>query len=136
MCIDVDRNDKSRISEPGSVRVIGRRQIEMYWRPIRTVHVEGMLRNASSASNPSRSAGNAAPKWFAPATVFGSSVAGQSHSEGNAVIEDLMAEQNCEEIEALGLAFNVWVVNGHESNGRMLVISSANSNSTICFHSG
>src|SRR5262249_42086698 len=28
MCTDVDRNDKSRICEPGSVRVIGRRQIE------------------------------------------------------------------------------------------------------------
>ena len=32
MCTDVDRNDKSRICEPGSVRVIGRRQIEMYSR--------------------------------------------------------------------------------------------------------
>ncbi|HYB42005.1 MAG TPA: chorismate-binding protein, partial [Candidatus Methylomirabilis sp.] len=30
MCTDVDRNDKSRICVPGSVRVIGRRQIEMY----------------------------------------------------------------------------------------------------------
>ena len=30
MCTDVDRNDKSRVSEPGSVKVIGRRQIEMY----------------------------------------------------------------------------------------------------------
>src|SRR5262245_19752875 len=29
MCTDVDRNDKSRICKPGSVRVIGRRQIEM-----------------------------------------------------------------------------------------------------------
>lgn len=45
MCTDVDRNDKSRICEPGSVRVIGRRQIEMYSRLIHTVdHVEGMLR--------------------------------------------------------------------------------------------
>lgn len=32
MCTDVDRNDKSRICEPGSVQVIGRRQIEMYSR--------------------------------------------------------------------------------------------------------
>ena len=32
MCTDVDRNDKSRICEPGSVRVIGRRRIEMYSR--------------------------------------------------------------------------------------------------------
>jgi anthranilate synthase len=45
MCTDVDRNDKSRICEPGSVRVIGRRQIEIYSRLIHTVdHVEGMLR--------------------------------------------------------------------------------------------
>src|SRR4029453_4381560 len=45
MCTDVDRNDKSRICEPGSVRVIGRRQIEMYARLIHTVdHVEGRLR--------------------------------------------------------------------------------------------
>ena len=33
MCTDVDRNDKSRICVPGSVRVIGRRQIEMYSPP-------------------------------------------------------------------------------------------------------
>ncbi|MCC5668396.1 anthranilate synthase [Nostoc sp. CHAB 5784] len=45
MCTDVDRNDKSRICEPGSVRVIGRRQIEMYSHLIHTVdHVEGILR--------------------------------------------------------------------------------------------
>ena len=45
MCTDVDRNDKSRICEPGSVRVIGRRQIEIYSRLIHTVdHVEGRLR--------------------------------------------------------------------------------------------
>ena len=45
MCTDVDRNDKSRICEPGSVRVIGRRQIEVYSRVIHTVdHVEGRLR--------------------------------------------------------------------------------------------
>ena len=45
MCTDVDRNDKSRVCEPGSVKVIGRRQIEMYSRVIHTVdHVEGKLR--------------------------------------------------------------------------------------------
>ncbi|MEC4818551.1 MAG: anthranilate synthase [Scytonema sp. PMC 1069.18] len=45
MCTDVDRNDKSRICEPGSVRVIGRRQIEMYSHLIHTVdHVEGIMR--------------------------------------------------------------------------------------------
>ncbi len=45
MCTDVDRNDKSRVCEPGSVRVIGRRQIEMYSHLIHTVdHVEGTLR--------------------------------------------------------------------------------------------
>lgn len=44
MCTDVDRNDKSRVCVPGSVRVIGRRQIEMYSRLIHTVdHVEGTL---------------------------------------------------------------------------------------------
>jgi anthranilate synthase len=42
MCTDVDRNDKSRICVPGSVKVLGRRQIEMYSRLIHTVdHVEG-----------------------------------------------------------------------------------------------
>ncbi len=46
MCTDVDRNDKSRVCEPGSVRVLGRRQIEMYSRVIHTVdHVEGTLRD-------------------------------------------------------------------------------------------
>jgi anthranilate synthase len=50
MCTDVDRNDKSRICEPGSVRVIGRRQIEMYARLIHTVdHVEGRLRDEFDA---------------------------------------------------------------------------------------
>jgi len=45
MCTDVDRNDKSRICEPGSVRVLSRRQIELYSHLIHTVdHVEGMLR--------------------------------------------------------------------------------------------
>jgi anthranilate synthase len=50
MCTDVDRNDKSRICVPGSVRVIGRRQIEMYSRVIHTVdHVEGILREGYDA---------------------------------------------------------------------------------------
>lgn len=50
MCTDVDRNDKSRVCAPGSVRVIGRRQIEMYSRLIHTVdHVEGMLREEFDA---------------------------------------------------------------------------------------
>jgi anthranilate synthase len=45
MCTDVDRNDKSRICVPGSIKVIGRRQIEIYSRLIHTVdHVEGRLR--------------------------------------------------------------------------------------------
>eukprot|EP00286_Rhodomonas_abbreviata_P007146 CAMPEP_0181335660 /NCGR_PEP_ID=MMETSP1101-20121128/26962_1 /TAXON_ID=46948 /ORGANISM="Rhodomonas abbreviata, Strain Caron Lab Isolate" /LENGTH=1086 /DNA_ID=CAMNT_0023445819 /DNA_START=67 /DNA_END=3327 /DNA_ORIENTATION=- len=50
MCTDVDRNDKSRICEPGSVKVLGRRQIEMYSRLIHTVdHVEGTLRQGFDA---------------------------------------------------------------------------------------
>ena len=50
MCTDVDRNDKSRVCEPGSVQVIGRRQIEMYSRLIHTVdHVEGTLREGYDA---------------------------------------------------------------------------------------
>jgi anthranilate synthase len=45
MCTDVDRNDKSRVCLPGSVRVLGRRQIELYSRLIHTVdHIEGRLR--------------------------------------------------------------------------------------------
>ena len=45
MCTDVDRNDKSRVCVPGSVKVIGRRQIELYSRLIHTVdHIEGRLR--------------------------------------------------------------------------------------------
>jgi anthranilate synthase len=45
MCTDVDRNDKSRICVPGSVKVLGRRQIEIYSRLIHTVdHIEGRLR--------------------------------------------------------------------------------------------
>lgn len=44
MCTDVDRNDKSRVCVPGSVRVIGRRLIERYAGLFHTVdHVEGIL---------------------------------------------------------------------------------------------
>ena len=56
MCTDVDRNDKARVCVPGSVEVIGRRQIELYSRLIHTVdHVSGTLRadmDALDASNP------------------------------------------------------------------------------------
>lgn len=46
MCTDVDRNDKARVCVPGSVKVIGRRQVELYSRVIHTVdHVEGQLRD-------------------------------------------------------------------------------------------
>ena len=51
MCTDVDRNDKARVCVPGSVRVIGRRQIEMYSRLIHTVdHIEGRLGPDSTRS--------------------------------------------------------------------------------------
>jgi anthranilate synthase len=44
MCTDVDRNDKSRICEPGSVKLIARRLIESYAGLFHTVdHVEGIL---------------------------------------------------------------------------------------------
>lgn len=44
MCSDVDRNDKSRVCIPGSVKVIGRRLIEKYAGVFHTVdHVEGVL---------------------------------------------------------------------------------------------
>jgi anthranilate synthase len=45
MCTDVDRNDKSRVCVPGSVKLLGRRQIELYSRMIHTVdHIEGQLK--------------------------------------------------------------------------------------------
>jgi anthranilate synthase len=45
MCTDVDRNDKSRVSLPGSVTVLGRRLIESYAGVFHTVdHVEGVLK--------------------------------------------------------------------------------------------
>jgi anthranilate synthase len=44
MCTDVDRNDKSRVCVPGSVKVVGRRLIESYAGVFHTVdHVEGTL---------------------------------------------------------------------------------------------
>ncbi len=44
MCTDVDRNDKSRVCVPGSVRVVGRRLIEAYAGLFHTVdHVKGIL---------------------------------------------------------------------------------------------
>ncbi len=50
MCTDVDRNDKSRVCEPGSVNVLGRRQLELYSRLIHTVdHVEGRLKRQFDA---------------------------------------------------------------------------------------
>jgi anthranilate synthase len=45
MCTDVDRNDKSRVSLPGTVNVLGRRLIEAYAGLFHTVdHVEGTLK--------------------------------------------------------------------------------------------
>ena len=45
MCTDVDRNDKSRVCEPGTVKVIARRVIESYAGLYHTVdHVEGFLK--------------------------------------------------------------------------------------------
>ncbi|MDO9519331.1 MAG: anthranilate synthase component I [Pseudohongiella sp.] len=50
MCTDVDRNDKSRVCIPGSVKIIGRRQVELYSRLIHTVdHVEGQLQKPFDA---------------------------------------------------------------------------------------
>lgn len=49
MCTDVDRNDKSRICEAGSVRVLSRRSIETYSSLFHTVdHVEGQLKESYS----------------------------------------------------------------------------------------
>lgn len=45
MCTDVDRNDKSRICVPGTVEVIGRRQVETYSHLFHTVdHIKGLLK--------------------------------------------------------------------------------------------
>ena len=46
MCTDVDRNDKARICKAGSVRVEGRRMIELYSKLIHTVdYVTGELKD-------------------------------------------------------------------------------------------
>ena len=50
MCTDVDRNDKSRVCVPGSVKVIGRRLIESYAGVFHTLdHVEGQLADGFDA---------------------------------------------------------------------------------------
>lgn len=50
MCTDVDRNDKSRVCVPGSVKIVGRRQVELYSRLIHTVdHVQGELQSPFDA---------------------------------------------------------------------------------------
>lgn len=46
MCTDVDRNDKSRICKPGTIKLLERRMIERYAGLFHTVdHVEGVLRD-------------------------------------------------------------------------------------------
>ncbi len=46
MCTDVDRNDKSRVCKPGSIKLLGRRQIERYKGLFHTVdHLVGTLRD-------------------------------------------------------------------------------------------
>ena len=50
MCTDVDRNDMARVCKPGSVKVLGRRQLEFYSHLIHTVdHVEGILEDKFDA---------------------------------------------------------------------------------------
>lgn len=50
MCTDVDRNDKARVCEPGSVKVLRRRQIELYSTLIHTSDlVTGTLREGRDA---------------------------------------------------------------------------------------
>ncbi len=50
MCTDVDRNDMARVCEPGSVKVIGRRQLEFYSHLIHTVdHLDGQLKSGLDA---------------------------------------------------------------------------------------
>ncbi|WDF04765.1 MULTISPECIES: anthranilate synthase component I [Shouchella] len=50
MCTDVDRNDKARICLPGSIEVIGRRQVETYARLFHTVdHIIGEMRDEYDA---------------------------------------------------------------------------------------
>lgn len=48
MCTDVDRNDKSRVCDSGSVQVIGRRLIESYAGVFHTVdHVQGVIKEGN-----------------------------------------------------------------------------------------
>jgi anthranilate synthase len=50
MCTDVDRNDKSRVCEPGTVKVLARRLIEQFAGVFHTVdHVEGFLKEGFDA---------------------------------------------------------------------------------------
>ncbi|HQH26902.1 MAG TPA: anthranilate synthase component I, partial [Oligoflexia bacterium] len=50
MCTDVDRNDMARVCVPGSVHILGRRQLEFYSHLIHTVdHVEGQLADGFDA---------------------------------------------------------------------------------------
>lgn len=50
MCSDVDRNDMARVCVPGSVQIIGRRQLEFYSHLIHTVdHLEGKLEESFDA---------------------------------------------------------------------------------------
>uniref|UniRef100_A0A9E8CSG4 Chorismate-binding protein n=1 Tax=Bosea sp. NBC_00436 TaxID=2969620 RepID=A0A9E8CSG4_9HYPH len=50
MCTDIDRDDKAGLCEPGSIRLLGRRQIETYSHLLHTVdHVEGILRPGRDA---------------------------------------------------------------------------------------
>ncbi|MGD0500043.1 MAG: anthranilate synthase component I [Bryobacteraceae bacterium] len=50
MCTDVDRNDKSRVCEPGTVKVLARRLIERFAGVFHTVdHVEGFLKEGFDA---------------------------------------------------------------------------------------
>jgi len=44
MCTDVDRNDMARVCKPGSIKILGRRQLEFYSHLIHTVdHLQGEL---------------------------------------------------------------------------------------------
>lgn len=50
MCTDVDRNDMSRVCKPGTVNIVGRRQLEFYSHLIHTVdHLTGELKDEYDA---------------------------------------------------------------------------------------
>ena len=50
MCTDVDRNDMARVCKPGSVQVVGRRELEFYSHLIHTVdHLTGELKDEFDA---------------------------------------------------------------------------------------